>query len=144
MLTRSLIAITCLSAVATAAAQDLTTEITVDRTVVTELPDAEPLKSVFPSIPQLPAADFRLQPAMYNRASAFNPMAGNLKAPLYTGIDAPSGYRGYAFAGYFPAFNAEAALGYRFVNTKATQAGAALSYDCLLYTSDAADDDGYV
>ncbi|MCX4264570.1 MAG: hypothetical protein OSJ37_07650 [Muribaculaceae bacterium] len=135
MLTRSLIAITCLSAVATAAAQDLTTEITVDRTVVTELPDAEPLKSVFPSIPQLPAADFRLQPAMYNRASAFNPMAGNLKAPLYTGIDAPSGYRGYAFAGYFPAFNAEAALGYRFVNTKATQAGAALSYDGFSYKS---------
>ncbi len=53
-----------MGAAMTAAAQDLTTEITVDRTVVTDLPDAEPLKSVFPVMPQLPATDFRLQPAM--------------------------------------------------------------------------------
>lgn len=119
----------------TAAAQDLTTEITVDRTVVTDLPDAEPLKSVFPVMPQLPATDFRLQPAMYSRASVFSPLAGNLNAPLYTGIHAPLDYRGYAFGGYFPAFNAEAALGYRFVNTAATQAGAALSYNGFSYKS---------
>lgn len=135
MLTRPFIAILCMGAAMTAAAQDLTTEITVDRTVVTELPDAEPLKSVFPVMPQLPATDFRLQPAMYSRASVFSPLAGNLNAPLYTGINAPIDYRGYAFGGYFPAFNAEAALGYRFVNTTATQAGAALSYNGFSYKS---------
>ena len=124
-----------MGAAMTAAAQDLTTEITVDRTVVTDLPDAEPLKSVFPVMPQLPATDFRLQPAMYSRASVFSPLAGNLNAPLYTGINAPLDYRGYAFGGYFPAFNAEAALGYRFVNTKDTQAGAALSYNGFSYKS---------
>ena len=116
-----------------AQAEDLSTEITVDRTVVAELPAASPLLSVFPSLLPVPASDVNIRPAQYGQASNFTPIAGHTDTPLFTGLPAPDGYRGYFWAGYFPAYNLGAAAGYRIIDKENTSLGAAVRFDGSSY-----------
>ena len=115
-----------LQAVLAGTAQDLSTEITVDRTVVTELPVAAPLSSVFPSMPADNGNKFSVKPVQYTQWTEFQPAASTFNTPLFTGFTPAPGYRGYILGGYFPAYNAEAAAGYRFIDTKDSQLGASV------------------
>lgn len=112
-----------------AQAQDLTTEITVDRTVTVDLPAADPLPSVTPSLREMPAPAVSLRPTQYTSASAFAPSVFNPGMPAYTSLALPSNYRGYAWAGYFPAVARTLGAGYRFLRKSATTAGIAARYN---------------
>lgn len=118
-----------------AAAQDLSTEITVDRTVVTELPAASPLSTVSPRIPALPGSGFTLQPSQYTRASDFSAETAVTDAAPVSGIEAPDTRRGYVWAGYFPVYNLAAAAGYRFIDSRSTQLGASAAFDGMSYNN---------
>lgn len=133
MSNRYITSILSLVAAASVNAQDLTTEITVDRTVVTELPAAAPLSSVFPSLPKNNGNMFGVKPVMYTQWTEFKPVASDLNTPLYTGFTPAPGYRGYVLGGYFPAYNAEAAAGYRFIDTKDSQLGASARFNGYSY-----------
>lgn len=125
-----------LSAAPGAAAQDLSTEITVDRTVVTELPAAAPLPSVFPAMSDNSSSLPGISPERYSRWTDFTSVPLNPDRPLHTGINAAGNHRGYVFGGYFPSYNAEFAAGFRPVDTKSTQLGAAIRFDGSSYKPD--------
>lgn len=114
-------------------AQDLSTEVIVDRTVETALPEASPLKNVMPSMLPAPAPSLSLKSADYSLLSDFDPIAGLAKPLRYTGIPAPDAYKGYVWLGYFPVYNLGLAAGYRFVDTEATKAGADINFDGFSY-----------
>lgn len=123
------------AAFATGSAQDLSTEITVDRIVVPELRGANRL-SVAPSIlaPSGLTADI-------TAAEYMGP--GSVSNMLYTLAPAPwrmstgrTPCRGYAGASIFPGFNAAVDAGYRFVDNATTTAGAWLNYDGADYKHD--------
>ena len=115
--------------------QDLSTEVVVDRTVETYLPDAKPLKNVFPELIPAPKPDMALKAADYSLWADFNPLVQTGKAPDYTGIAAPDKHRGYAWLGYFPAYNLGVAAGYRFVDKERTRMGASVNFDGMSYNN---------
>lgn len=116
-----------------AAAQDMSTEVVVDRTVDTSLPAASPLKSVTPAMLPAPAPDFSLPGADYSEYADYKPLVDYSRPPVYTGLAEPDTLPGYVWAGYFPAYNAAAQAGYRIVNTAATQAGASVGFEGYTY-----------
>lgn len=70
-----------------------------------------------------------LTPTEYTLAAPFEPLLNAGKSPLFSGIAAPDSLPGYAFIGYFPAYNLSAALGYRFVNTDKDRFTAAAAFE---------------
>lgn len=128
-----IIAATSVSLSQFAGAQNLSTEITVDRTVVAELPPASPLHSVVPTMPKLSTPDVSLNPAQYSRTTNFTPIPGALALPLYTGIKPKDPYKGYLWAGYLPAYNLGAAAGYRIIDNASTQLNAAVRFNGASY-----------
>lgn len=116
-----------------ATAQDMSTEVVVDRTVDTSLPAASPLKSVTPALLAAPAPDFSLPAADYSEYVDYKPIVDYSRPPVYTGLAEPDTLPGYVWAGYFPAYNAAAQVGYRIVNTAATQAGASVGFEGYTY-----------
>ncbi len=123
-----ILSLTLASAALAAAAQDLSTEITVDRTVLTELPAAQPLTSIAPQLPALPSAAGTLRPAQYSRTSAYTPAPGFTPAPFTTGLAEPDSLRGYLWLGYLPVYDRAAGAGYRFIAKENTHAGASVQY----------------
>ncbi len=113
--------------------QDLSTEVVVDRTVDTYLPEAKPLKNIFPELLPAPTPDMTLKPADYSLWSNFKPLVQTGKAPDYTGIANPDKHRGYVWLGYFPAYNLGVAAGYRFIDKECTRAGASVNFDGFSY-----------
>lgn len=130
---RILSAVAAVIAAPLAAAQDMSTEVVVDRTVDTSLPAATPLKSVAPALLQAPVPDFSLPGADYSEYADYKPLVDYSRPPVYTGLAEPDSLPGYVWAGYFPAYNAAAQAGYRFVSTAASQAGAFLGYEGYSY-----------
>lgn len=128
-----IIAATTISLCQVAGAQNLSTEITVDRTVVAELPPASPLQSVVPTMPKLSTPDVSLNPAQYSRTTNFTPIPGALDLPLYTGVKPKDPYKGYVWAGYLPAYNLGAAAGYRIIDNATTQLNAAARFNGASY-----------
>ncbi|MCH5221045.1 MAG: hypothetical protein J1F05_01775 [Muribaculaceae bacterium] len=114
-------------------AEDLSTEITVERTVEADLPVAASVRSILPAIPSLPVNTFTLQPTQYNNASDFQSTAGDVQAPLYSKIAVPDGYRGYVWAGYLPVYNLGAAAGYRVIDKDETALGVAARFNGTSY-----------
>lgn len=111
-----------------ALAQDLSTEITVDRTVLPEQRAAE-RPFVLPTLLTTTTTASALQAAEYTQG-------GNIVNSLQTLPPAPwrasvekSPYRGYVSAGYFPALNLGASAGYRFIDTDKASVGAEVQYD---------------
>lgn len=115
---------------ATAAqAQDITTEISVERTIVPEQRNAERPANFVPTI-QLPQADLRpLSVHEYLKASQLTTILPVLEPAGYADTIATSPYRGYAGIGYFPVYNLGASAGYRFINTNRTRLGAWMQFD---------------
>ena len=118
-----------------ASAQDMSTEITVDRTITTELPSASPMRSVWPQMADVPVSDKNLKMAEYGSAAVFSPMLAIDRPYVFSGIEPYDGKKGYLWAGYFPAYNLGAAFGYRFLNTEKAKVGVAMNFDGQSYNS---------
>lgn len=122
-----------------ASAQDISTEITVDRTIVPEQRSAERPAGFVPSI-QLPRMELRpLSLHEYLKASPLTTIVPVLEPASYRDTIAVTPYRGYAALGYFPVYNLGASAGYRFINNHNTRLGAWLQFDGNSYKADVGD-----
>lgn len=131
--------ITVLAAVAaacvTAGAQNLSTEITVDRIVVPELRGADRM-SVAPSILSLSGLTADITPAEYMGPGTVSNTLGILPPAPWRMSVGRTPYRGYVGAAIFPGMNAAANAGCRFVDTGTATVGAWLNYDGADYKHD--------
>ncbi len=120
-------------AVSGASAQDLSTEITVDRTVVPrERPATRPVG--FLPKPYTPAVSRpALFPSEYFNPSTLTPGISTLQPAAWPLDATPSAYRGYASIGYFPALNLGANAGYRLIDNGRSSLGALLQYNGAQY-----------
>lgn len=98
-------------------AQDLSTEVVVDRTVAVELPEASPIPGVGPALAMPQRADHGLSVSDYTMTTDFTPSATDAVKWVYTGVPVPPATRGYAWLGYFPAYNLGAGVGYKVLNS---------------------------
>lgn len=127
-------ALSALSAIVmSAAAKDLKTEITVDRTIVPVEREAVRPGSLTPQLLSSPVKMRRLSIADYTNPAEITRSASTLEPAAYGETLALSPYRGYASLGYFPIFNLGASAGYKFVDTDRTRFGAWLQYDGYSY-----------
>lgn len=122
------------SAAATAGAQQLNKEITVEREVVPIQREATRL-NFMPAISLPPLAMQRLSPS--DRAITARVPAGItvLDPAAWSDSIYVSPYRGYASIGFMPLYNAMLSAGYRIVDNSTTRVGAWLQYDGTVYTS---------
>ncbi len=121
-------------------AQDISTEITVDRTIVPEQRNAERPANFVPSI-QLPRVELKpLSLHEYLKASELTTILPVLEPASYGDTIAVTPYRGYAAIGYFPVYNLGASAGYRFINTHNTRLGAWMQFDGNSYKGNAGSD----
>lgn len=118
-----------------AGAQNLSTEITVDRTIVPEEQTATPLPSVRPSFVKPLAAPTVLNPTEYIQVTDYNPQAGLFDVPVYDGVPRPSDFRGYVRAGYFPTYNVGVDFGYRVLADAVNRLGVGASFTGSSYNS---------
>jgi hypothetical protein len=119
-----------------AAAEDLKTEIKVDRTVVPAERAASRLSTVLPGLLSPTITSKPLSMTEYSEPSQLTTSIGHLDPAVYPAISALSQQRGYAAVGYFPSFNLGASAGYRFIDTDRTRLGAWLQYDGNSYKVD--------
>ena len=110
-----------------AKAEDLTTVIEVDRTIVPIEAEASPLETVMPHILQPSIQNKSLNLTEYGMAAQFAPKSSATEAPVVSAIT-PHDSRGYIAAGYFPVYNLGATAGYRFIDNKNTALGINLNY----------------
>ena len=118
-----------------AGAQNLSTEITVDRTIVPEEHAATPLPSVRPAFVKPLAAPTVLNPTEYTLVTEYAPQAGLFGAPAFDGVVLPPDFRGYVRAGYFPAYNLGFDLGYRVLADAVNRLGVGASFTGSSYNS---------
>ena len=131
--------IAALAATVAAGAKDLKTEITVDRTVVPVEREATRLGGISPVLMQ-PQTDFRrLTLVEYGEPSELTSSITPLEPASYGDTIPVTPYRGYASAGYFPAYNLGLSAGYRFINTSRTRLGAWMQFDGESYKTKAED-----
>ncbi len=132
---RTIILMASAAAIVVAGAQNLSTEITVDRIVVPELRGVERL-SVTPVIFAPAGFTADVAAAEYTgRGSVSNLLRMLSPAPWRMSTERTP-YRGYAGAGIFPGLNAAANAGYRFVDTERSAVGAWLNYNGADYKHD--------
>ena len=96
-----------------AQAQKLSTEITVERTVVPAERAATRLNSVSPSIVPATVQDTRIDMAEYGQPGTLTRSSYLLAPAAWADTFALSPYRGYVSAGYFPVYNLGVSAGYR-------------------------------
>lgn len=130
-----IISIGLMMATVGASAQTLSTEITVDRTITAELPQASPLGDVWPALAEFSRPSRALEGTDYGITASFDPSVAYDHPMLFGRLNRYDGRKGYLWAGYFPAYNLGAAAGYRFVDTESTKAGAALNFNGLSYNN---------
>lgn len=116
-----------------AQAQDLSTEVVVDRTVDPTERAASRLGSLTPQLvlptvnpSALPSARYTNLTALTRSYSRLDPARG-----AYAAYNSP--YKGYFRVGYFPTLNLEAAAGYRFIDTEKAMLGANLDFHGTSY-----------
>ncbi len=113
-------------------AQSLSTEITVDRTVLPEQ-HAATRPTLMPSLASIDNHDVRLVPAEYSEPGTLTALVATLPVAPWDDKIPQNPYRGYVRAGIFPTFNALADARYRFVEDKKLivdgwASGSALAY----------------
>lgn len=118
-----------LTAALAAQAQNLSTEVKVDRTVVPAERPAERLGSVHPGIVSVPVSARRLDIAEYGGDGTITRSARLLAPAAWGDTFDISRYRGYVSAGYFPAYNAAVSAGYRIIQNATTRLGAWAQFD---------------
>lgn len=122
----------------TALAQDLHTEITVDRTVLPDVRDAKRPGGLVPAISAPSVSQSSLSPAEYNTHGAISPILSPLPPVSWGNATERTPYRGYASAGYFPLYHVGANAGYRFVDEDFANAGAWIQYNGNSHNGDIA------
>lgn len=127
------IAAMALAAALSASAEDLKTEITVDRTIVPVEREATRIGSLTPRLLSSPIKMRQLSLADYTDPAELTRSISTLDPAAYADTFALSPYRGYASLGYFPVFNLGASAGYKFVDNSRTRFGAWLQYDGCSY-----------
>lgn len=126
-------AVLIIASALSAGAQNLKTEITVDRTVVPVEREATRIGSLSPQLMSSPVKSRRLELVDFTDASEITRSASTLAPASYADTFALSPYRGYASAGYFPTFNLAASAGYKFIDKRDMSLGAWLQYDGFSY-----------
>ena len=119
---------------ATAQAQNLSTEITVDRTVVPAERAATRLGSVHPSILTAQVAPARIGMTEYDAPGTVTRSARTLAPAAWADTFAISPYRGYASIGYFPTYNLGISAGYRIIQSSDTRLGVWAQFDGSSYS----------
>lgn len=126
---KNIVLLLAISAAASAAAQDLSTEVVVDRTVIPAERGATRLGGLSPQL-VLPAVSAQnLAPVDYTGLSAISRTYSRLAPANGARAAEKSPYRGYAGVGYFPMLNLGASAGYRFIDSGSMTLGAALQFD---------------
>jgi hypothetical protein len=135
MNTSKYISLTLMSAAValSASAEDLKTEIKVDRTVVPTERAATRMSTVSPDLISPKIDKKSLSLTEYTGTSQLTSTFDVLSPASYPAISALSTQRGYAAVGYFPNFNLGASAGYSFIQNDHTRLGAWMQYDGNLY-----------
>jgi len=121
-----------------AMAEDIDTEIAIERQVVPEHRSATRL-NLLPEL-QLPAVkQVRLNPSDRISAITIPGYMTTLDPASYATAADPYPWRGYAAIGYFPAFNLGASAGYRILDRTATTLDAWLQYNGASWHGDSPD-----
>ncbi|MDE6270796.1 MAG: hypothetical protein K2M12_08110, partial [Muribaculaceae bacterium] len=121
-----------------AIAQNLSTEVKVDRTVVPAERSAERLGGVHPAIVAAQVNTPRLSMSEYDSPGSITRSARLLAPVSWADTFKLSPYRGYLSAGYFPAYNLGVSAGYRLIHNADTRLGIWGQFDGYSYKSDAA------
>lgn len=100
------------------AAQDLSTEIVVDRTIEADLPAASPAQNAWPAMVRPQDKHHELRVADYTMTADYQAVARSDKSKLFNGLAPANDYRGFAWLGYFPSYNLGGGLGYRAVASR--------------------------
>ncbi|MCM1452368.1 MAG: hypothetical protein NC102_08910 [Clostridium sp.] len=119
-------------------AQDLSTEITVDR-IVEPSQRAALRPSLMPQTLSPTLKNGYPQAAEWFGPGNVEPMLTRLSAAKWEDSIAHSPYRGYLSGGYFPTLNFGADAGYRFIDTEKAWFGAAAQYHGIDYSRDGYD-----
>lgn len=117
----------------TAAAQDLKTEVVVDRTVEPAERAATRLGGLTPELVLPVFEPVAIKPSIYNRLSPLTRSFTRLDPSAGPAAAEPSPYRGYAAIGYFPTLNIGVTGGYRIVETERFSFGIDAGYICESY-----------
>lgn len=128
----SILSLTAVAAIA----QDLHTEITVDRTVLPDVREAKRPGGIVPSLTAPSLSLSTLTPAEYNAPGTLSPLLNPLPPVSWGASTGHTPYRGYVSAGYFPLYNVGANAGYRFVDEDCAKAGAWVQYNGNSYNGD--------
>jgi len=112
-----------------AGAQDLKTEVVVDRTVEPAERAASRLGSLTPELVLPIFQPMAVKPSIYGRLSPLTRSFTRLDPATGPVAAEPSPYRGYAAAGYFPLLNLGAAAGYRILDTERFDLGVYMQAD---------------
>ncbi len=118
-----------ISAAASASAQNLSTEVVVDRTVIPAERGATRLGGLSPQLVRPAVEAIRLTPVDYTDLSAITRSYSRLSPAKGALAAEKSPYRGYAGIGYFPTLNLGVSAGYRFIDSERMSLGAALQFD---------------
>lgn len=109
-------------------AQDLSTEITVERTVEVSEQPASPSALVVPSVLASPGEARPLNPAEYTLTTLVATATDSLAPSNLSGLPGRWPWRGYASVGYFPMLNLGAWAGYRLVASPTATLDAGVHY----------------
>lgn len=120
-------------AILTATAEDLRTEVVVERTVEPQERAATRLSGVVPDMVTRSVTPTQLSYAEYSYASELTALIARLDPARYSSIPARSPYRGYAAIGYFPLLNIGATAGYRIIDNDKTTLGLHAQYSGSQY-----------
>lgn len=129
------ITIALLAIAASAQAQDLSTQINVDRTVLPEQRLADKPMIAAPLLP-LPQSESELYMAEYLMPGSVSSIAGRLPAAIWADSVGVMPYKAYATLGYFPVLNVCANLGIDLLRTRRTSLGGWAQYCTRRYKAD--------
>lgn len=121
-----------------ASAQDLNTEITIEREVV---PEERPATRIF-STPAISLPEVEVKKLNYSErviTSSLTPGISHLEPASYADYLETSPYRGYLDLGYFPVLNIGVSAGYRFIDNETTRLNGWLQYDGKTYDGELRD-----
>lgn len=138
-----LIAAAALAASLTAAAQDLKTEVVVERTVDPSLQNAVRPAGVMPAATLPPVVTPTLSTAEYSLLSPITRSLARLKAVAGYALPEKSRRRGYVSAGYFPTYNAGLQAGYHVDCSKSSALDIHGGFNGLSYKGISADTANY-
>lgn len=122
------IAIIAVAAIMPAKAQNLSTEVVVDRNVSVNLPKSTPLSLLSPKSALTATAPPTPQHTEYSLRSNIDATVARANSPLFTGFAAPDTTRTYLLAAYFPVYRLNVAAGYRIIDTRANRLQATAAF----------------